>query len=50
MVDFVGKLANSELLSNDVVTVGRLLHRRYNPALGLVTGFWYVPVLWYWEC
>jgi hypothetical protein len=36
MVDFLG-----ELLSNDVVTVGRLLHRCYNLDLGSVTGLWY---------
>ena len=35
-------LANSEPLSNDVVTVRRLLHRCYNHDVGFVTGLWYV--------
>jgi hypothetical protein len=39
-------LANSD----DVVTVRRLLHHCYNLSIGLVTGLWYVPVPWYWEC
>jgi hypothetical protein len=39
-------LANSD----DVVTVRRLLHHCYNLDIGFVTGLWYVPVPWYWEC
>ena len=40
----------AKLPSNNVVTIRRLLHHCYNPKIGFVTGLWYVPVPWYWEC